>query len=68
MSVRAAVDASSRNRRTRILRLLPALFVMLIVFGILKATNLLRVSRQEEIEGLDIHEHGMPCYAADSAY
>jgi Amt family ammonium transporter len=45
-----------------------SLVVMLIVFGILKAVNLLRVSRQEEIEGLDIHEHGMPCYATDSAY
>lgn len=45
-----------------------SLVVMLIVFGLLKVANLLRVSRQEEIEGLDIHEHGMPCYAADSAY
>jgi Amt family ammonium transporter len=45
-----------------------SLVVMLIVFGFLKVTNLLRVSRQEEVEGLDVHEHGMPCYAADSAY
>ncbi len=42
--------------------------VMLVVFGILKAIGLLRVSRQEEVEGLDVHEHGMPCYATDSAY
>ncbi|MBI1345309.1 ammonium transporter [bacterium] len=41
--------------------------VMLVVFGILKAIGLLRVSKQEEIEGLDIHEHGMPCYGADVA-
>jgi Amt family ammonium transporter len=41
---------------------------MTIVFALLKVTNLLRVSRQEEVEGLDVHEHGMPCYAADSAY
>lgn len=40
---------------------------MLIVFGILKAVGLLRVSKEEEIEGLDIHEHGMPCYGSDAA-
>ena len=45
-----------------------SLVVMTIVFGLLKVTNLLRVSRQEEVEGLDVHEHGMPCYATDSAY
>jgi len=27
-----------------------------------KATGTLRVSREGEIEGLDIHEHGMPAY------
>ena len=37
MSVRAAVDASSRNRRTRILRLLPALFVMVAASGCVQA-------------------------------
>jgi Amt family ammonium transporter len=42
-------------------------FSMLIVFGILKVIGLLRVSKQEEIEGLDIHEHGMPCYGKDVA-
>lgn len=41
---------------------------MIIVFSVLKAVNLLRVSRQEEIEGLDLHEHGMPCYALDRAH
>lgn len=40
---------------------------MLIVFSVLKAIGMLRVSKQEEIEGLDIHEHGMPCYGADVA-
>lgn len=45
-----------------------SLVLMLAVFGGLKAIGLLRVSRQEEMEGLDVHEHGMPCYASDSAY
>jgi len=45
-----------------------AFVTMFVLFLILKAIGLLRVSRQEEVEGLDIHEHGMPCYAADSAY
>ena len=39
-----------------------------LVFGLLKAMGMLRVSRQEEMEGLDVHEHGLPCYASDSAY
>jgi len=34
----------------------------LILFGILKATVGLRVSEQEEIEGLDVHEHGFAGY------
>lgn len=34
-----------------------------ILFGILKATGKLRVSREEEIRGLDIKEHGMEAYA-----
>ena len=33
-----------------------------ILFGILKATVGLRVSEQEEIEGLDVHEHGFAGY------
>lgn len=41
--------------------------VMMVVFFGLKAIGQLRVSKQEEIEGLDIHEHGMPCYGADVA-
>jgi Amt family ammonium transporter len=40
---------------------------MFILFSILKAVKLLRVSREEEIQGLDIHEHGMPAYAVDSS-
>ena len=35
---------------------------MLILFLILKACGWLRVSREEEIEGLDIGEHGMHAY------
>lgn len=35
-----------------------ALAVMLAV----KATGLLRVSREGELEGLDLHEHGIPAY------
>ena len=34
-----------------------------ILFGILKAAGKLRVSREEEIRGLDIKEHGMEAYA-----
>jgi len=34
-----------------------------IILGVLKATLGLRVSKEEEVEGLDIHEHGMDAYA-----
>jgi Amt family ammonium transporter len=34
----------------------------LVLFLALKATVGLRVSEQEEIEGLDVHEHGMHAY------
>ena len=36
---------------------------MAIVFGVVKALMGLRVSREEEIRGLDIEEHGMEGYA-----
>lgn len=36
-----------------------------ILFSVLKATMGLRVSELEEREGLDVHEHGAPGYAAD---
>lgn len=45
-----------------------AFVTLFILFQVLKAVNLLRVSREEEIQGLDIHEHGMPAYAADATY
>ncbi len=38
---------------------------MLIIFGGIKATVGLRVSEQEELEGLDIHEHGYSGYGED---
>ena len=34
----------------------------LIILGSLKAITGLRVSKEEEIEGLDLHEHGMDAY------
>jgi Amt family ammonium transporter len=36
-----------------------------LLFFVLKKTVGLRVSEQEEIEGLDVHEHGSPGYAFD---
>ncbi len=45
-----------------------AVFVLVttgILFGILKATVGLRVDEQEEREGLDIHEHGVPGYVTE---
>jgi Amt family ammonium transporter len=39
------------------------LVVSLIFWSIIKATLGLRVSREEEIRGLDIDEHGMEAYA-----
>jgi len=38
-----------------------------LLFGILKATIGLRVSAEEEIEGLDVLEHGLQGYAPDMA-
>jgi ammonium transporter, Amt family len=36
-----------------------------ILFGALKAMGQLRVSEQEELEGLDVYEHGVSGYAGD---
>lgn len=38
-----------------------------ILFTVLKATLGLRVSREVEMEGLDIHEHGAPGYGLDAS-
>lgn len=38
-----------------------------VMFTIIKATIGLRVSEQEEREGLDVHEHGSPGYGSDRA-
>ena len=38
-----------------------------ILFGLLKATVGLRVSREEELQGLDISEHGTEAYPTESA-
>ncbi|HCT30904.1 MAG TPA: ammonium transporter, partial [Bacteroidales bacterium] len=35
----------------------------LVLFGIIKATIGLRVTKEEELIGLDIGEHGMEAYA-----
>ncbi len=39
-----------------------------ILFGVLKATIGLRVTREEEVEGLDVLEHGLQGYAPDMAH
>jgi Amt family ammonium transporter len=39
-----------------------AFVTMFILFSILKAVGMLRVPAEEEIEGLDVVEHGMPAY------
>jgi Amt family ammonium transporter len=36
-----------------------------ICFLVLKTIGMLRVSKEEEIDGLDVHEHGMKCYSMD---
>lgn len=36
-----------------------------VLFGVLKAMDQLRVSPEEETEGLDVYEHGVPGYAPD---
>jgi len=36
-----------------------------ILFFVIKKTVGLRVDEQEEIEGLDVHEHGVPGYVND---
>lgn len=45
-----------------------AFVTMFALFFVLKQVGLLRVPEKEEIEGLDIAEHGMPAYGADSSH
>lgn len=42
-----------------------AFFTMLIVFVVLKAVGMLRVTPEEEAAGLDVSEHGMHAYPSD---
>lgn len=43
-----------------------ALGMGFVVFGLLKATMGLRASKEEEISGLDVPEHGLEAYPADA--
>lgn len=43
-----------------------AFITMSVVFGVLKAIGMLRVSPEEEQAGLDISEHGMHAYPSDA--
>jgi len=43
-----------------------AFVTMGIIFGIMKAVGMLRVSPEEETAGLDISEHGMHAYPSDA--
>src|SRR5262249_8390844 len=36
--------------------------IAMTVFGILNAFNRLRITKEGEIEGLDLHEHGISAY------
>ena len=36
--------------------------IAMVVFGVLKALGLLRISKDGELEGMDIHEHGISAY------
>jgi Amt family ammonium transporter len=38
---------------------------MTIIFGGIKLVMGLRVTEEEEVEGLDVHEHGSPGYGQD---
>ena len=40
-----------------------AFITMYIVFMALKAADMLRVSEEDELKGLDVSEHGMESYA-----
>lgn len=44
-----------------------AFVTMAIVFAVLKGIGILRVSAEEETSGLDVSEHGMRAYSADTS-
>jgi Amt family ammonium transporter len=45
-----------------------AFIVAFVIFKVIDAFGLLRVSEEGELEGLDIHEHGAPAYHPEPAY
>ena len=56
--------------RRSIMRMMPRTIgvTMTIIFLGIKATVGLRVSEQEEIEGLDVHEHGYAGYGEEVTF
>ena len=40
----------------------------MVLMYLVKSTKTLRVSREGELEGIDIHEHGMPAYHPESQF
>jgi Amt family ammonium transporter len=41
---------------------------MFLVFKLINAARMLRISEDGELEGIDIHEHGAPAYRPEPAY
>ena len=67
-NVHTAGDEPATNFMTQLIGTLSicawAFVTMLVVFAVLKATGLLRVSSEEEAQGLDVSEHGMRAYSS----
>ena len=63
MNIRRIIRSFRRGSISKLFAaLLAPLAVSFALMYAVKATGTLRVSREGEIEGLDIHEHGMPAY------